>query len=270
MTTVAVGPVIAEVAGDGFPVVMLHGLGGTGNMFQPQMAALAAYRVVRFDLPGAGRSPRPVAPLTMEGIADAVRAALHGLGVARAHFIGHSMGTIVCQHLAAGEPSLVASLALFGALAEPTDAVRGGLLNRARLARSGGIAEIADQIIAGALSAHSREHFPAVVAFVRESVMRQDPESYAQNCEALSKATAADPRRIAAPALLVTGDADAVNPPSVAQALTDRIKGATFSTLDRCGHWAPVEAPQDSNRRLLDFLRRVEREDSGGLRRFGR
>jgi 3-oxoadipate enol-lactonase len=270
MTTVAVGPIVAEVAGDGYPVVMLHGLGGTGNMFQPQMAALAAYRVIRLDLPGAGRSPRPVAPLTMEAIGEAVRAALHGLGVTRAHFIGHSMGTIVCQHLAAGEPSLVASMTLFGALAEPTDAVRDGLRNRARLARSGGMAEIADQIIAGALSSHSREHAPAVVAFVRESVIRQDAESYAQNCEALAKAEAADARRIAAPALLVTGDADAVNPPSVAQALADRIRGAQIALLDRCGHWAPIEAPQDSNRRLLDFLRRVEREDGGGLRPFGR
>lgn len=276
MTLVAIGPIVAEVAGDGYPVVMLHGLGGTANMFQPQMAALSAYRVVRFDLPGAGRSPRPAAPLTMEGIADAVRVALNGMGVGRAHFVGHSMGTMVCQRLAASDPSLVASLTLFGALAEPTDAVRDALLGRARLARSGGMADIADQVIAGALSAHTREHSPVAVAFVRESVTRQDPDSYAQNCEALAKGAAVDAQRIAAPTLLITGDADAVNPPSVAQALADRIRGALFSSLDRCGHWAPIEASQDSNRRLLDFFRRVEREerrpgaDSNVFRQFGR
>jgi pimeloyl-ACP methyl ester carboxylesterase len=261
MTMVAIGPVVAEVAGEGFPVVMLPGLGGTANMFQPQMAALGSYRVVRFDMPGAGRSPRPAGPLTMEGIADAVRGALQALGVTSAHFVGHSMGTMVCQRLAVTEPSLVASLVLFGALAEPTEGVRAALLDRARAARMHGMADIADQIIMGALSAHTREHAPAAVAFVRESVTRQDAESYALNCEALSKGTAVDARRITAPSLLITGDADAVNPPSVAQALADRIPGARFASLDRCAHWATIEVPRESTARLTEFLRRADRDE---------
>ncbi|TPL75974.1 alpha/beta fold hydrolase [Mesorhizobium sp. B2-3-15] len=259
MTTVKIGPIVAEVTGEGMPVVMLHGLGGTSNMFQPQMAALSAYRVVRLDLPGSGRSPRPFEPLTMEIMSDAVARAMDGMGVTRAHFIGHSMGTIVCQQIAAKHPALVASLALFGALAEPAEATRVGLAKRAQLARSGGIADIADQIVANALSAHTRETSPAAVAFVRESITRQDPESYARTCEALAKAVAVDPRRITAPTLLVTGDADTVNPMSVGQALADGIKGAVISSLDRCGHWATVECPRESSQKLADFLRRVDR-----------
>ncbi len=259
MTTVTVGPIVAETMGEGFPVVMLHGLGGTSNMFQPQLAALAGYRVTRLDLPGAGRSPRPLEPLSIEGICEAVLQAAGGMGIARAHFVGHSMGTIICQHLAVRQPQLVASLTLFGALAEPNDATRKGLGGRARSARSGGMSDIADAIVANAISAQTRENSPAAVAFVRESVTRQDAESYARNCEALAQATAADARRIAVPSLLITGDADTVNPPSVAQMLADRIKGAVFSTIDRCGHWAPIEAPLESNRKLAEFLRRVDR-----------
>ncbi len=270
MTTAAIGPVVAEIAGEGFPVVMLHGLGGTANMFQPQLAALTAYRVIRFDLSGAGRAPLPDGPASIEAISDAVRTALHGLGVTRAHFVGHSMGTLICQRLAAYVPALVASLVLFGALAEPSEAMREGLRNRARLARSGDIADIADQVIAGALAAHTREHMPAAVAFVRESVMRQNPNGYAWNCEALANAMAIEPRRITAPALLITGDADAVSPASVAQALADTIHDAQLSIVTRCGHWAPIEASQESNRRILGFFGRVEREAMGGRRQFRR
>lgn len=259
MTTVTVGQVVAEVTGEGMPVVMIHGLGGTANMFQPQMATLSAYRVIRLDLPGSGRSARPIEPLTIEIMSEAVIRAMVGMGVTRAHFVGHSMGTIVCQQIAATQPSLVASLALFGALAEPAEATRQGLANRARLARSGGIADIADQIVANALSAHTRESCPAAVAFVRESITRQDSESYARTCEALAKVSAVDARRISAPTLLVTGDADTVNPMSVGQALADAIKGAVFSSLDRCGHWATVERPRESSQKLADFLRRVDR-----------
>lgn len=94
---------------------------------------------------------------------------------------------------------------------------------------------------------------------MRKSITRQDPEAYARTCEALAKATAVDARRITAPTLLVTGDADTVNPMSVAQALADRIKGAVLSSLDRCGHWATVEHPRECNQKLIEFLRRADR-----------
>src|SRR4051812_35906238 len=109
MTTVSVGTLVAEVQGDGFPVVMMHGLGATSNLFHPQLAVLGSYRVIRVDLPGAGRSPRPLEPLSMEAMTSAVVTAMRSLGVARAHLVGHSMGTIVCQRIAADEPGLVAS-----------------------------------------------------------------------------------------------------------------------------------------------------------------
>jgi pimeloyl-ACP methyl ester carboxylesterase len=259
MTSFAIGPLVGEGEGDGFPVVMIHGLGGTGNMFQPQLGALAGHRIIRLDLPGSGRSPRPVEALSVEGMTSAVITALRSLGVGQAHFVGHSMGTMVCQQAAVSEPALVASLTLFGALAEPLPATREGLGKRAALARSGGMADIADQIVANAISAHTRETNPAAVAFVRESVMRQDPESYARTCEALAKAETVDLRLIAAPTLLVTGDADTVNAPSVAQTLADKISGAVFRSMDRCGHWATIEKAQESGRLLADFLRQVER-----------
>src|SRR3982074_2647946 len=104
MTTVPIGAIVGEVTGEGEPLVMIHGLGGTSNMFQPQMAALSAYRVIRLDLPGSGRSPRPIEPLTIELMSDAVIRALAGMGVTTAHFVGHSMGTIVCQQIAAAQP----------------------------------------------------------------------------------------------------------------------------------------------------------------------
>jgi len=258
MTTVAVGQVVAEVDGEGFPVIMLHGLGGTSNLFQPQMEALRSYRAIRIDLPGSGRSPVPPEKPTFAGFAEQVTGVAKLLGVTEAHFIGHSMGTIVCQMLAATSPDLVRSLTLIGALAEPTEATRKGLGARAQLARTEGMAPIAEQIVAGALSSGARANQPVTVAFVRESIMRQNPEGYARTCEALAAAEAADPRLISAPSLLLTGSDDAVNPPSVAEALRSKLSGATHSVISGGGHWLPVEKPAECNQRIADFLKRVE------------
>lgn len=257
MTTVRVGSMVADVEGDGPAVVILHGLGGTSNTFQPQMAALSSFRTMRFDLPGAGRSAVPHEPVSIGALAAAVVAAMPVLGIGRAHFVGHSMGTLICQHIAAMAPALVASLVLFGAILEPAQAAREGLATRARVARHEGMAPIADQIIQGSIAAAVRNDNPAVVAFVRESVMRQDPEGYARHCEALAAAEAADHRLISAPALLVTGEEDAVAPAGMARELADRLPSARLRTLERCGHWSTIERPQACNERMVDFLMRV-------------
>jgi 3-oxoadipate enol-lactonase len=247
---------VAEITGQGDPVVMIHGLGGTSNTFQPLMGALSGYHVIRPDMPGSGRSGMPLEALSIAGHAAAVLAMLQGMGITRTHLVGHSMGTLVCQHIAETSPDCVASLTLFGALTEPTEAARAALRARAAAARTQGMSSIADQIIAGTLAPRTQAENPAAVAFVRESILRQPPEGYARNCEALANATVADLGRIAAPTLLVTGDCDPVAPVSMAQVLADGIGGAALTVLDRCGHWVTVEQAADAARLMADHLAR--------------
>ena len=257
MSSVDLGQVVADVAGGGVPVVMVHGLGGTSNTFQTLMPSLGAYRVIRIDLPGAGRSRVPHGDLSIEKMTAAVLSAVKTLGVEQAHFVGHSMGTLICQQLAVNHGALVRSLTLFGALVEPPEAARAGLANRAQMAREQGMEPIAEQIINATVSAETKSARPTAVAFVRETIMRQDPLGYAKHCEALSKFQAVDHRQIKAPALLITGDADVVAPPSMAQLIGDRVAGASVSLLDRCGHWSTIEKPAECSEKMANFLRRV-------------
>jgi 3-oxoadipate enol-lactonase len=95
------------------------------------------------------------------------------------------------------------------------------------------------------------------VAYVRESLMRQDGEAYARTCEALADAQPAALDRIAVPVLLVTGDEDGVAPPQAVRALAERLHGAPSArvvVLPRCGHWTPIERPEECARELRDFL----------------
>jgi 3-oxoadipate enol-lactonase len=251
--------IAVEEDGEGPAVVCVHGLGGDSNTYTPLMPAMARHRVIRVDLPGSGRSQRAEGPLSIERFVGTLIDVCARLGVTRAHWVGHSMGTIVCQHLAVDHPKLVASVALFGPLMSPPDAARTAITARAAKAREGVAAmhEITEALINAALSSDTRQRQPLAVAFVRESLMRQDGESYARTCEALAGAQAAAVDRIEAPVLLVTGDEDGVAPPQAVRAFADKLHGARNArvvVLPRCGHWTPIERPEDCQRELREFL----------------
>jgi 3-oxoadipate enol-lactonase len=259
MSTHYIEGLAVEVEGDGPPVVCLHGLGGTSNTWTPLLRALRGHQVVRIDLPGSGRSPAGVGELTIERMADAVIAACKQLGVASAVFVGHSMGTIVCQHVATRNPGLVKALALFGPLPCPPEAARPNIRARAQKAQSGGalaMQEIADAIVQGATSASTREALPVAVALVRESLMRQDAQGYGRSCEALAGAQSAPLEDIAVPVLLVTGDEDGVAPPATANDMARRLPQARVVIFNRCGHWTTFERPAECAEQLEAFLRR--------------
>jgi pimeloyl-ACP methyl ester carboxylesterase len=172
-----------EIDGAGPPVLMVHGLGGTTNFYQVQADALAGqFQVIRVDSAGAGRSP--VADgISIGSHADDLVAVLDQLGIESAALVGHSMGTLVVRDLAARYPGRVSKLVLLGAVAPPADAVRKAQRDRAALLREKGTAAMAPGVVANALSEATRRDKPEVAAFVRELVMRQDPEGYARNCE---------------------------------------------------------------------------------------
>lgn len=243
-----------EHTGAGPAVVFLHGIGGTSNVFQVQAEALApAHQVIRPDFAGAGRSP--VADgISVASHAEDIAAVLEALGVGRAVVVGHSMGTLVARTLAARYPAKVAGLALLGAIRAPDAAAREAILARAAVLRAEGSASIAGAIVGRSLSPTTRARRPELAAFVRELVMRQDPEGYARNNEALADAVDPGPVDPALPLLLVAGRDDALSPPSVGEEIAAAHGGAEIQVIEGVGHLAPVEASGRTTELLTAFI----------------
>ncbi len=228
-------------AGAGEPVVLIHGLGGSANVWGAQRWALSReFRVLCPDLPGCGRS-RPAHDISIETLVDDIVAFLDHVEMASAHFAGHSLGSVIVQHLAVRHPGRVQRIALVGPFQVPTEAGLKGLHDRAHKARDGELTAIADATVQAGTSAQTQNEHPELAAFVRELVMRQDPDTYARTCEALCALTPAAIDTLRGPTLVITGDQDTTAPPAVAKEIADRIGGSRFVVLPACGHWAPIE-----------------------------
>jgi len=243
-----------EKQGNGDPVVLLHGLGSTANVWEPQVRALSdRFTLLRLDLEGAGRSAA-TGPLSIASWVDDLKALLDLEGIGKARLVGHSLGTLILQHFAAAHPQHVDKLVFIGVNRAPPEARRVAIRERVAKVRGEGIDAIVEAIVKGGLSPHTLAEKPEVVAFVRELLTRQSDEGYARSCEAMAAAVAADAGAIKSPVLLVAGRDDGISPPANSEGLAADLPDARVRILERCGHWHPIEQPAALNAAMREFL----------------
>jgi len=243
-----------EKQGQGEAVVLVHGLGSTANVWEPQVRALSdRFTLVRYDLEGAGRSAY-AGSLSIDGWVDDLTAILDLHGFTKARLVGHSLGTLILQHFAVKHPQRVEKLVFIGVNRAPPEARRQAIRERVAKVRTEGIDAIVEAVVKGGLSPHTAEQKPEVVAFVRELLTRQPVEGYARSCEAMAAAIAADVANIRAPVLLIAGADDAISPVANSEGLAADLADARVHVLEQCGHWHPIERPAAVSRALREFL----------------
>ncbi|WP_147383452.1 alpha/beta fold hydrolase [Nesterenkonia natronophila] len=101
-------------------VVLVHGIGMSGEYFLPYADVLAAtYDVYALDLPGYGSTPNPPRALTVAELGEVVAEVCAQLGLKAPVLIGHSMGCQIVTNTVANNPSLGAGYVLIGPTVDP-------------------------------------------------------------------------------------------------------------------------------------------------------
>jgi 3-oxoadipate enol-lactonase len=108
--------------GNGDPVLLIHGLGGSGADWALQIPALEQqFRLIVPDLPGCGFSSPPATGYSIAGFAHAMWSLLDKLEIPRLNVVGFSMGGAVALEMALQRPGMVDRLALINSLATYRD-----------------------------------------------------------------------------------------------------------------------------------------------------
>jgi len=236
------------------PVLMLsNSLGTNLHMWDDQVAALAShFRLVRYDRRGHGQSDVPKAPYSMERLGRDVLAILDGLGIAKANWCGLSIGGMVGMWLGANAPARFDKIILSNTAcyyADPTN-----WLNRIKAVKEGGIAAVADAVIAGWLTADFREREPQIAANMKSMLLATPVAGYLACCEALSTL---DQRallpKIKSPTLVIAGRHDMATPVSAGELIRSQIPGASLTILD-AAHISNVEQSHAFTDTVVGFL----------------
>jgi pimeloyl-ACP methyl ester carboxylesterase len=245
-------------AGSGAPLLLLHGIGAAGESFTPQLEDLAArFRVVAWDAPGYGGSgDHALAKPSPRDYAAVAVGLLATLGIARAHVLGHSLGGLIAAALARHHPARVDRLILASTAAGyrlgPDDPYPPALQARLDDLATLGPAAMAEKR-AARICAPDAE--PAAVAAVQRVMAQLRPSGYAQAVALLGRGDIlADAPGIAAPTLVLCGDADAITPPERCRAVAAAIGDARYESLGPVGHACYVEDPAGFDTAVAAFL----------------
>jgi pimeloyl-ACP methyl ester carboxylesterase len=255
--------IYVEQVGQGPDVLLIAGLGDTIESWQFQLDGLAdRYRLTAFDNRGAGRTPMPAGPVTVEAMADDAAGVLRALDIPSAHVAGFSGGSAIAQELALRHPELVRSLVLQSTWAAPDPYLRKWgqfvrwLVDAAPSERAfleGFFLDIytprahndgtVDQIIEDALA------FPH----------KQATENLQRSLDAfLDHDTSDRLPQITAPTLVLAGGLDTTSRPQLCRAVAELIPGARFEVMEEESHQPFQEAPDDWNARVDAFWHEVE------------
>jgi pimeloyl-ACP methyl ester carboxylesterase len=264
------GTILYAMAGEGPPVILLHGFGGQIWVWEKQISGLSRHhRLYIPDLLGYGYSDRPTMDYSPALFIDSIRQLMDRLGLQRASLVGSSMGGGIAWAFALTHPERVERLILIDSI--PPDVVpavrnpsfRWLLAIRnlpalpylaVRLSTRGMLREtlkemvfddrlITDPVVERQYQIGRIEG----TARVMTSTVRQveEVERYGTGLPTLRT-----------PTLIIWGDQDEVFPVTVGKKLHALIKGSTLLVIKGSGHMPMWEHPDETNAAILEFFRR--------------
>ncbi len=246
--------------GRGTPVVLLHAFPQSRAMWAPQIDALSkTHRVIAPDFRGFGESDAPEGAYTLDQYADDVNGLLDHLAIARAPFVGLSMGGYTLFAIYRRHATRVNGLVLADTRAQAdTEEGRAGRMAMAQTARSKGPGAIADLMLPKLLSPVALQTKPDLVRQVRSIIERTTANGIAGALMAMAGRPDSVPllARIACPVLVVTGELDGPTPPADGTFMAERIPGARLEIIPRAGHLSNLEEPQAFTDAIRSFLNR--------------
>jgi len=250
-----------EVKGKGFPLVMITGLGGNLNGWDPRLVEGLSkeFELVMFDNRGAGRTDISDKEYTIKLFADDTAGLMNVLGISRAHILGLSMGGMIAQELVLNHSEKVAKLVLCSTFCGGSKGVQCSK-------------EVASILTAGT-SASSKEEWSRMVLpiVLTQDFAKEHPDfvdslfqraskypislaAYMRQLNAIGNLdTYGRLQQIKVPTFILHGRQDVLIPPENGSILAEAIPNAKLVYFDKSAHMLAEEMKEVINV-LTEFL----------------
>jgi pimeloyl-ACP methyl ester carboxylesterase len=250
-----------EVKGEGFPLVMIMGLGGNVDWWDPRMVLGLSknFRMVMFDNRGAGRTDVSDREYTIGLFADDTAGLMDALGVSRAHVLGISMGGMIAQELVLNHPERVEKLVLCSTFCGGAKSVQADpeVLGTLTADLSGLSAEeVAKIIVPFCLTKDFIDDNPDFVERMTRQILRApiSGKAFTRQLSAIMEFDTFDRlSQVRAPTLVLRGRRDILIPPENGSILAEAIPDARLVNLEKSAHGL-AEDMEEATKAITEFL----------------
>jgi pimeloyl-ACP methyl ester carboxylesterase len=221
-------------AGQGPPVVLLHGLPSPPEDLEALATELPGHRVLVPHLPGYGATPRAAGHQGVAAVQAALFAALATRGVERPVIVGFSMGAFRALHMAVERP--VAAVVALAGISDLSGEERAGMRGFAAALRAK--QDLRPALPPRFLSPRHRAEHPEDDARVEAWADVASPEVLIEELDDLASAPLLLPRlaTLRCPVVARTGELDCATPPSHARAIVAAVASGTLEIAPGAGH----------------------------------
>ncbi len=252
-----------EIAGEGHPLVLIHGGLVNSGMWDDQFEVFAAqYRTVRYDVRGFGKSNSPTAYYSNHGD---LRDLLEHLGIEKAYVLGLSLGGAIAIDFTLTYPNHVAALlpvaaGLGGYHATSNRALRDEIDAAYERGDKERAVELSLQVWTDGPSRTPDQVDPTVRERIRVMTAHTfdlpDVEQWLQRLEPPAIDRLAE---IHVPTLFVVGDQDVEDILKIGDLIVANVRGARRAVIPGAAHHLNMEQPVEFNRVVLEFLNSLSR-----------
>lgn len=245
-------------AGQGMPVILLHGFCETGQVWDGFYPELAKKRQVLIpNLPGFGKSDPLPAGFSISDVAGAVFQWIQSLEIERAVIIGHSLGGYVALELAKAQPGIVSGLGLFHSTAFADTAEKKETRDKViEFVNNHSVEVFADSFIPQLFYVNNRDRLEAEVnqmVTIARSTALETLVEYTRAMRDRNDRTDVL-KELDAPILFMAGDRDTSVPIEKSKEQAPLIKNPVFHVLKDTGHMGMFEAKDLTLKFVMEFL----------------
>jgi pimeloyl-ACP methyl ester carboxylesterase len=237
------------------PIVFIHGVGLTKEIWEPQINFFKNYNTLTYDLLGHGKTPLKKNQLKIDSFTNQLLKLIEELNIDKVHLIGFSLGSLIARDFAAQHSNKLASLIIHGTIYKRTEDQKKIVINRYETIKLN--REVTKK--------------RALVRWFSDEFIKKNPKIYKKIYEILEEnkhenllksykifAYYEDDyemiKKIHSKTLITTGQNDIGSTPEMSKKLSEQIKGSKFKEIKNGKHLCNIECADDVNITFKKFI----------------
>ena len=237
------------------PIVFIHGVGLTKEIWEPQINFFKDYNTLIYDLLGHGKTPLKRSKISFEDFTKQLFKLIKELNFKKIHLVGFSLGALIARHFASEHSDKLSSLIIHGSIYKRTEEQKRVVKNRFEVAKMGRPA--------------SKQ--TALRRWLSEEFIKKNPYIYKKIYSILDKNKRLDflkcydifvnyvdddniLKKISTNTLITTGENDVGSTPEMSKNLNKIIKKSKFIEIKKGKHLCSIECADDVNMTFKKFI----------------